>query len=202
MKHEKFSVKYPVFVLVLHYCVLVGISLDNPLRIPNPEATSVMVKLHIPPSLGETPVKKSIVKPKKQKIKAPKKKIVTKKTKVKGESNQGVTAEKFLKTQAGKKMVASYAQQLKVYLEQNKVYPRAAIRLRHSGIVKVKLQITQDGKFKDIEVIAPSRFRTLNQAAISLLKGLGHFKPLPEILNKKSEEFIIPIAYNLRKGRL
>lgn len=109
--------------------------------------------------------------------------------------------ERFLKSQEGKKMMASYVQQLKLYLEQNKRYPRTALRLRQSGTVKIRLKIKTDGEFGEVEVISPSPFKILNNAAVDLLKGLGRFKPLPEKLDN-DEEFVIPIAYQLKKGRL
>jgi TonB family protein len=107
--------------------------------------------------------------------------------------------ERFLKSHEGQRLLATYAEQLKLYLEQNKRYPRAAIRLRHSGTVKVRLHITTDGRFADIRVINPSPFPTLNKAAVQLLRELGRFKPLPESF-KKQEEFVIPIAYHLTGG--
>ena len=87
--------------------------------------------------------------------------------------------EAHLKFQEDEKIISSYAKQLKIYLEKNKNYPRAALRLRQSGVVKVKLQIYKDGRFGDIQVISPSPFDSLNQAAVDLLKHLGSFKPLP-----------------------
>ena len=109
---------------------------------------------------------------------------------------EALHTESFLKSREGQDMLLSYSQQLKVYLEQNKTYPRVAQRLKHSGTVKLKLSISTDGEFGKIEVVSPSPFNTLNHAAVTLLKDLGRFKPLPKSF-KGSEDFVIPIAYKL-----
>jgi len=107
--------------------------------------------------------------------------------------------EEYLRSQEGQQMMASYAEQLKLYLEQNKVYPRTALRLKQSGVVTIKLQIRNDGQFGEIQIASPSPFSTLNQAAVDLLRKLGHFKPLPPKFGTE-EEFLIPIAYRLERG--
>lgn len=89
-----------------------------------------------------------------------------------------------------------YTLELKSFVEKNKVYPRVAMRLRQSGKVRVKLKITADGTFKDIQIISPAVFDSLNLETLNFLKKLGRFKPLPkEFL--PTEEFIIPIIYQL-----
>lgn len=100
-----------------------------------------------------------------------------------------------------KQKLNAYTMALKSFVEKNKVYPRMARRLRHSGLVKVKLNINPDGKFDQIEIISPSAFNTINKGTVKFLKKLGQFKPLPEEL-VESKEFIIPIDYKLaRRGR-
>jgi|FLYM01.1.fsa_nt_gi periplasmic protein TonB len=92
---------------------------------------------------------------------------------------------------------ATYIEELRAYLDKNKKYPTAAVRLRHSGVVQLKVMITKEGVFKEILLESPSTFETLNQAAVSLVSNLKKFKPLPAQY-AGAAEFIIPIDYRLK----
>lgn len=99
----------------------------------------------------------------------------------------------------GRDQTLSYAEELKIYLERNKKYPRRALRLKQSGIVLVQLKIKSNGEFGEIELVQPSSFPLLDQAALNLISRLGRFKPLPAGLGS-STNFTIPVAYVLRGG--
>lgn len=92
-----------------------------------------------------------------------------------------------------------YAQQLKLYIEQNKFYPRSARKLKQAGLVRLQVEIDKDGNFSNIQIIEASHHEKLNQAALSLIKKLGHFKPLPKEFSNETD-FTIPIAYQLSGG--
>jgi len=119
---------------------------------------------------------------------SPKKTFTTKKQKDESKLKEEVTSE------ASRSASLTYAQELKLFLEKNKHYPRQAIRLKQSGVVIVRVRITTRGGFKNVEVTGPSSFPILNQAAINLLNKLGKFKPLPKKL-KGDTQFTIPVSY-------
>jgi len=89
-----------------------------------------------------------------------------------------------------------YAQMLQVFIEKNRFYPRPALRLKQQGTVVVSLTILQDGTFSTISLIEESKHTTLNNAALSFLKDLEKFKPLPDS-SKVKQEYIIPIFYKI-----
>lgn len=95
----------------------------------------------------------------------------------------------------------TYVQELQAFLEKNKSYPKTALRLRHSGVVQLRLVIAPDGTFSHVEILNPSPFETLNGAALQLVSGLKAFKPLPSDF-KGDGEFIVPIAYRLKGSTL
>jgi protein TonB len=98
-------------------------------------------------------------------------------------------------------IINQYTMQLKEFLDKNKKYPRMAARMGQSGIVEVKLSIDSSGGFRDVTVINPAKFESLNASTIKYLKKLGRFKPLPKEFFPK-EDFIVPIVYKLsRKTR-
>ncbi len=88
----------------------------------------------------------------------------------------------------------SYTQELKVFLEKNKHYPRQAIQLKQTGVVQLQVKIGLNGVFEEVHLTKTSAFPLLDQAAIDLINRLGRFKPLPEKLHSVSH-FTIPIAY-------
>lgn len=92
----------------------------------------------------------------------------------------------------------SYVQKLKLYIEKNKHYPRQAIRLKQSGVVKLRLRINKQGVFSGVELVGSSEFPILDEAALNLIKKIGKFNPLPSKI-KPNSYFTVPIAYSLRR---
>ncbi len=95
--------------------------------------------------------------------------------------------------------VASYAQELKTFIEKNRFYPRRALVMEQTGVVTVRLKINARGEFISVEVVEASDYALLNQAATDLITKLGQFKPLPTVY-RGSGEFIVPINYQLGQG--
>lgn len=95
--------------------------------------------------------------------------------------------------------VATYAQELQQYIARNRYYPRRAMIMEQTGVVKVRLKINSNGQFTQVEVIEPSPHALLNQAAQDLVSELGSFKPLPKAY-RGNGEFIVPINYQLGGG--
>ncbi len=96
--------------------------------------------------------------------------------------------------------VASYAQDLKDFIERNRFYPRRAMVLEQTGTVTVRLNINAEGAFTGVEIIKASAHEALNRAARDLITELGSFKPLPKAYQGNGE-FIVPIQYQLGRGR-
>jgi len=88
-----------------------------------------------------------------------------------------------------------YKDELYHFLKNKNHYPPVAAKLKQSGKVKVKIQINKNGEFRQVLLVEPSKFKTLNQGTLSFLNKVAKFKPLPEHLN--SEIFEVPIVYEL-----
>lgn len=97
---------------------------------------------------------------------------------------------------SGKKVSAHYLLELKKYLNQHKFFPRQARRLRHFGKVEVSFVISKDGSFSLIKLSRTCPYDSLNSAALSLVKGLKKFKPLPVSI-KSDLRLNIPLNYVL-----
>jgi periplasmic protein TonB len=94
-----------------------------------------------------------------------------------------------------------YAQQLKLFIEKNKFYPRNARKLKQTGLVRLRVEIDRNGNFTHVELVEGSHHPSLNQAALELIRGLQRFKPLPQDL-QPGADFMVPIAYQLNGSHL
>ncbi len=96
-------------------------------------------------------------------------------------------------------VVAQYAQDLQLFIEKNRYYPRRALVMEQTGVVKVKLTIDAQGHFTEVEVVEPSSHEILNRAAKNLVTDLRKFKPLPSVY-RGNGTFVIPINYQLQNS--
>lgn len=123
--------------------------------------------------------------------------IETSKTAPQGAGESSSTEEKRPRGQAGTARV-TYEQELHHFIAQNRFYPRQALALEQTGVVKVRLKINPSGEFFDIHIVEESEFPLLNKAALELLLKLKSFKPLPKQAVGRND-FIIPIHYQLNQ---
>ncbi len=96
-------------------------------------------------------------------------------------------------------LARSYAEELKVFIESHRQYPRSALKLKQSGVVTLRLKISSTGEFEQVDIIRPSSSEILNRAARQLLESLKGFKPPPKEL-RSAENFVVPIVYQLGAG--
>ncbi len=156
----------------------------------------------LPPKTASKKQKTKAIPDLQQGIKVKTKKLVTRSSSISKEAaRKGIKSNSFLKEQIGRQSAQSYSEELKVFLEQNKKYPRLAQRLKQSGTVTLRVKIYADGRFGNVEILNESPFDSLNQAAVDLLKSLGRFKPLPQSFESE-ENFVIPIAYRMDASRI
>lgn len=118
-----------------------------------------------------------------------------------GNDLENVKERKSMGDQRQRSQLNQYAQDLQAYIERNQFYPRRALVMKQTGLVKVRLIISESGQFTKIEIVERVQARALNEAAFNLLSNLKSFKPLPKKY-KGSREFIIPINYQIGKGRI
>lgn len=90
-----------------------------------------------------------------------------------------------------------YIYDLKLLLEQRKVYPKTAKVLEQEGTVVVSFTINADGSFSDIHLEKPSRYSKLNEASLKLIENIKQFNPIPAELKKDKWVITVPIEYRL-----
>ncbi|WP_413558457.1 TonB family protein [Bdellovibrio sp. HCB209] len=91
-----------------------------------------------------------------------------------------------------------YLYELRVLIEGRKVYPVTSRRLRESGRVLVEFTVQKDGTISAVGIKQGAAFERLNEAAKSLIAGIGKYKPLPAEFADISARLEIPIEYSLQ----
>lgn len=90
-----------------------------------------------------------------------------------------------------------YLFELESYFNSRKVYPARARHLGLAGSVEVSFHLEEDGSFSDPHVTRPCIHDVLNEAALRLVKDVGHYRPLPAELNLRVLHVTVPIQYEL-----
>ena len=172
----------------LHLILIFGTTLHH--YKDKPSATIVPIGLKIIPVIETKDEIVPVVTPKKKKVikvvKKQKEHKVVKKVKPIGKKDGRIVSLK-----------ERYLYELKMLVENNKVYPKRAKRLKQQGSVVVHFTIGSDGVFKEFKLAKSSSFRTLDSGAIKLLKKLASFKPIPEELNVSSLSVSQTITYQM-----
>ena len=91
-----------------------------------------------------------------------------------------------------------YEQGIRQRIEQKKVYPRRAKRMRKQGVVKVAFTVSKNGTVSKLRLLKSSGVKSLDKAALEAVRKVGRFPPIPAGVGKALINYIIPIAYRLR----
>ena len=91
-----------------------------------------------------------------------------------------------------------YEQGIRQRIEQRKVYPRRAKRMRKQGVVKVAFTINRNGIISKLRILKSSGVKSLDQAALKAVRKVGRFPAIPAGIRKQSLSYNIPISYHIR----
>lgn len=106
----------------------------------------------------------------------------------------------FNLTQMGSKLspeMELFFKQLSQKIEEKKVYPRIAKKLRQMGKVIVKFEIDSNGKITSLEITEKSPHAKLDSAALHLIKSIDSDLRIPKSLKEEKLSVILPIEYIL-----
>ncbi len=216
------------FILFLHFTLFASterriekVVVTQPQTVQKISLQKVILKK---PEVKKVEQKKEVKKVVKQKVlkkvvKKTKKKIVKKEIKKK-ENNKKVVkkttpkvqpqvTKKIIKPKKIEKMVSveelnviknKYLNRLRSLIEDKKIYPKSAKRLKQQGRVIVSFLITKEGTFKNISLKDSSKYKKLNKAALELLNNISRFEPIPDELEKNKWVIEIPISYKILRA--
>ncbi|MCF7984460.1 MAG: energy transducer TonB [Thiohalocapsa sp.] len=90
-----------------------------------------------------------------------------------------------------------YLKELQRAISRRRYYPNAARRSGLEGTAKVQFTIASDGGFSGIGVSVSSGSRELDDAALTTIRRLGRFKPIPLKVGRNRWTVRVPIVYRL-----
>lgn len=82
-------------------------------------------------------------------------------------------------------------------IERAKFYPGSARKEGYQGTVGVRFVLLPDGNVRDIKVVRPLPYETLNSAACEAIKRAAPFRPRPKELEGKEMAMEIDIIFRL-----
>jgi len=176
-----------------------------------PEVKKVEQKKEVKKVVKQKVLKKVVKKAKKKVLKKEikKKKEIEKVVKKTTPKVQPQVTKKITKPKKIEKMVSveeinviknKYLNRLRNLIEDKKIYPNSAKRLKQQGRVIVSFLITKEGTFKNISLKDSSKFKKLNKAALELLNNISRFEPIPDELEKNKWVIEIPINYKILRA--
>jgi TonB family protein len=115
-----------------------------------------------------------------------------------GGGGMGGSAVEGVSYPAGEGILNAYIARLREKVEAARFYPDRARRMGQEGRVRVRLVIGADGQM-EADLVGPSSFPILNQAAIGALRAIGPLPPLPPELGDRLE-VTIPLVYRLERS--
>lgn len=131
---------------------------------------------------------------------APQKKTVTTPKPKVEESTPVVPLQEVVATSAAEQgeiadAKTAFKNELRAKIEENKYYPPMSRRLGHTGIVTVAFTLLDDGHIINIRLDTPSRHELLNESALTAVKKVHKFKPIPREWGMDRMDIKVPIKF-------
>jgi protein TonB len=109
-----------------------------------------------------------------------------------------IITKKVIISNANKNMIKNdYLSKLRTTIENKKIYPKRAKRLKQQGKVVISFEITKNGHIKKVALKNACPYKRLNSAAIKLLVQIAKFEPIPKELEKDTWAIEVPINYSI-----
>jgi periplasmic protein TonB len=178
--------------------------IETPLPTPKPESKPEPIKPIAPPkSMVTPPVTPVAAVPAEVPISAPvvplSKPTETAVAKVSPpQENKPVEKKTIESASPDPSIKEAYLSYLRQTIDERKVYPKNAKRLRQSGTVIVKFTLLSNGTITNVSVAGSSGFELLDEATLDLLKALAKVRPLPKEIGTAPMELTLPIQYTLK----
>lgn len=99
---------------------------------------------------------------------------------------------------AKRRAESGYLSELQRALSRRRYYPRSAQQRGLEGTASVQFTISAGGSFSGIGVSTSSGTSELDKAAVTTVKRLGKFKPIPKSTGRTSWTVRVPIVYRLK----
>lgn len=90
-------------------------------------------------------------------------------------------------------------EELRKYIAEHVQYPEDAKVQKQEGKVFVKFVIDKEGNVRDAEIVNGTRFESLNNEALRVIKSMPQWKPGKQRGQNVNVSFVVPINFQLNK---
>ncbi|MBR6083803.1 MAG: energy transducer TonB, partial [Salinivirgaceae bacterium] len=88
-------------------------------------------------------------------------------------------------------------EELRKFIAENVEYPEDAKAQKQEGKVFVKFVIDKEGNVRDAEIVNGTRFESLNNEALRVIKSMPQWKPGKQRGQNVNVSFVVPINFQL-----
>lgn len=96
-----------------------------------------------------------------------------------------------------KESILRYQDSVKQKIQEERRYPRWALRLGREGAVRISFNLLSSGEIKDVRLLHPSGIDELDTEAMDAVKRASPFLPFPSDFGKGELQFEIDIVFRL-----
>lgn len=100
-----------------------------------------------------------------------------------------------------KKSLLRYQDSIKQKIQQEKQYPRWALRVGHEGEARITFSVLSSGQIKDLRLLSSSGFEELDKEAMDAVRRVSPFLSFPDGFNKEKIIIELDIVFHITRGR-
>ncbi len=96
-----------------------------------------------------------------------------------------------------KKSFLRYQDSIKQKIQEERDYPRAALRVGQQGIVRIAFRVLSSGRIEDLKLIQPSNVPELDKEALDAVRRASPFSSFPDDFKEAEVEIEVDIVFKI-----
>lgn len=90
-----------------------------------------------------------------------------------------------------------YQDSIKQKIQEEKTYPRAALRIGYQGTARIAFRVLSSGHVEDLRLVRSSNFKQLDQESLDAVKRASPFRAFPEEFEGSEIEIEVDIIFRI-----
>ncbi|MFA5160276.1 MAG: energy transducer TonB [Candidatus Omnitrophota bacterium] len=113
------------------------------------------------------------------------------------ESTSQAIVEKL--DEAFKKSFLRYQDSIKQKIQEEKTYPRAALRIGYQGASRIAFKVLSSGRVENLRLVQSSSFKELDREALDAVRRASPFRTFPADLKASEIEVAVDIVFKISR---
>lgn len=127
-------------------------------------------------------------------------KIIKKPVMDKKEVVEPVAEKEQKPAETDEKAILRYQDSVKQKIQEEKMYPRWALRMGREGTVRIAFYLTSSGNVKKIDVIQGSGIKEFDAEAVDAVRRANPFLPFPDSFKENELRFEIDMIFKIAQN--